>query len=156
MGQRLRGLLAERKMSQADLARAAGLTCSAISRYALGERVHRAETLLAIARALGTSVDYLLGNSAEPFAATAEGEAAQIRELALRSRARMTAGQKCDIIEALVCGKRRAGTEARSRPQSSLDRARNRDAIPPAIEMQFRAESRLAPEGEAGQEGMMR
>lgn len=50
---RLKALLAERGMTQADLARKSGLTISAISRYANGNRLPRADKLVLLAGALG-------------------------------------------------------------------------------------------------------
>lgn len=107
MAERIQGLLSARKMSQTELARAVNLTSAAISRYVGGNREPRSVILLAIAKALGTSTDYLLGNSIEPFIATVDDDVAQIKQLLLRSRAQMTAEQKCGIVEILVCGGRR-------------------------------------------------
>jgi transcriptional regulator with XRE-family HTH domain len=51
----------ERGMTQAELADAAGIDASAVSRYERGVTEPRAYTLLALAVALGTTTDYLVG-----------------------------------------------------------------------------------------------
>jgi transcriptional regulator with XRE-family HTH domain len=48
-------------MTQAELADAAGIDASAVSRYERGVTEPRAYTLLALAVALGTTTDYLVG-----------------------------------------------------------------------------------------------
>lgn len=57
--ERLRGLLAETGMTQADLARKSGLTISAICRYCNGNRLPRADKLALLAEALGISAEEL-------------------------------------------------------------------------------------------------
>lgn len=102
--ERLIGLLSAHKMKQTDLARATNLTDAAISRYVNGGRVPTGTTLLIIAKALGTSADYLLGDSVEPCVATVDDDVAEIKLLLLRSSAQMTAMQKWDIAEILFSG----------------------------------------------------
>lgn len=55
-------LISQKGISQKDLAIKAGVTESAMSYYVKGERIPRGEVLSRIAKALGTSTDYLLGN----------------------------------------------------------------------------------------------
>ena len=64
--ERVLGLLSARGMSYADLAMAAGVTAEAARRYAIGERPPRGAVLLNVAKALGTTVDYLLGRVDDP------------------------------------------------------------------------------------------
>jgi transcriptional regulator with XRE-family HTH domain len=61
--ERISLLLAEKKLSQKELADKADVTESAMSYYVKGERTPRGEVLSKIANALNTSTDYLLGNS---------------------------------------------------------------------------------------------
>lgn len=58
--QRLTALLAERKMTQLELAARIGVTRAAMSRYVSGEREPRLVTLVRIAEELDVNVDDLL------------------------------------------------------------------------------------------------
>ena len=53
-------LLSEQNMTQKELAQLTGLTESTISHYMKGDRVPRGVNLVKIAKALGTTTDYLL------------------------------------------------------------------------------------------------
>lgn len=57
---RVRALMAEKGMTQRDLALASGVTEVAISRYMCGHRSPRFQSALAIAEALGTTVDSIV------------------------------------------------------------------------------------------------
>ncbi len=61
LGQKVKRLRESREWSQADLARKAGVTKSAISTYELGLRTPSADVVCAFAKAFGVSADYLLG-----------------------------------------------------------------------------------------------
>ena len=67
MAERICGLLQVKSMSCDDLAREAGVTEAAARRYAFGERQPRGPILLNVAKALGTTADFLLGRTDEPF-----------------------------------------------------------------------------------------
>jgi len=56
---RLTEILAERGIKQADLCRLTGLASSMISHYCTGQRIPSVPTIVKIAEALGTTVDYL-------------------------------------------------------------------------------------------------
>ena len=56
---RLRKIMEERGMSQADLCRSTGLATSMISHYCTGQRVPSVQVASKIAKALNTSIDYL-------------------------------------------------------------------------------------------------
>ena len=58
---RLRQALAEARMTQKQLADAAGVTEAAISHYLAGDRIPRSSVAAAIAKVLSCSVDELLG-----------------------------------------------------------------------------------------------
>lgn len=63
VGARIRERLAELAMTQADLARATGLSTARIGNYVQGTRPPDIATLAKLARALQTSTDWLLGLS---------------------------------------------------------------------------------------------
>ena len=58
---RLKELRVERKLSQADLATATGLTQGAIAYWETGQRVPNATAVITLARFFGVTTDYLLG-----------------------------------------------------------------------------------------------
>ena len=60
-GERLKELRAERKISQMDLAKATGISQSAIAKWELGKTEPVASALIKISQFFGESVDYLLG-----------------------------------------------------------------------------------------------
>ena len=84
LGQKIKKLRESRNWSQAELARRAGITKSAISTYELGMRTPSADVVCAFAKAFGVSADYLLG-IAERRAVEIEGlserDEALVREL---------------------------------------------------------------------------
>lgn len=61
LGDRLKLALKSKGMSQSDLARATGITTSAISRYINTSREPTATIMRKICESLGVSSDYLLG-----------------------------------------------------------------------------------------------
>jgi len=64
--ERLRGLREERGLSLGAVARAAGMAPSTLSRLETGKRRLAVDHLAPLARALGTSVDELLGPESQP------------------------------------------------------------------------------------------
>lgn len=84
LGQKIKKLRESRDWSQAELARRAGITKSAISTYELGMRTPSADVVCAFAKAFGVSADYLLG-IAERRSVEVEGlserDEALVREL---------------------------------------------------------------------------
>lgn len=91
LGQKVKRLRESRGWSQAELARRAGITKSAISTYELGIRTPSADVVCAFAKAFGVSADYLLG-IAERRAVEVEGlsehDEALIRELVASLKAK--------------------------------------------------------------------
>ena len=63
--ERISGLMKSNGLNQKQLAIKAGVTESAMSYYIKGERTPRSDVLTRIAKALGTTTDYLLGNTSE-------------------------------------------------------------------------------------------
>lgn len=62
MNERLKRALLIKGISQGELARRTGITAAAVSRYITGSREPRPKTLKKIAKVLGVSVDYLVGD----------------------------------------------------------------------------------------------
>lgn len=63
--ERISELMKSNGLSQKELAIKAGVTESAMSYYVNGDRTPRSDVLTRIAKALGTTTDYLLGNTSE-------------------------------------------------------------------------------------------
>lgn len=64
-GKRLKDLLEEKGMTQRTLAGLIDATEMSVSRYINGNRTPRGPVIVQIAKALGVTTDYLLGNSGE-------------------------------------------------------------------------------------------
>ena len=62
---RISELMKNNGLSQKELAAKAEVTESAMSYYVKGERTPRSDVLTRIAKALGTTTDYLLGNTSD-------------------------------------------------------------------------------------------
>lgn len=63
LGNKIRQLRKEKKLSQEDLAQATGLTKSAISMYELDQRKPKYETLEVLADFFNVDMNYLMGRS---------------------------------------------------------------------------------------------
>lgn len=59
VGERIKNLRQEKKMSQQEFADAINVACSTVSMYENGERIPRDQIKLAIANLFGVTVDYL-------------------------------------------------------------------------------------------------
>lgn len=95
IGRRLAALLAERNMSQKQLAEATNLTPAAVSRYVSGAREPRAITIAAMAKALGVKPVDITGDA---VARETDGAI----ELIARNAHSLTDEQKKALITALV------------------------------------------------------
>ena len=92
-------LLSEKSMTQKELAQITGMTESTISHYMKGDRVPRGVNLIKIAKALGTTTDYLLqtdenadeGNSFET-----------VKTLIARNASNLTEAEKIELVGILV------------------------------------------------------
>lgn len=82
LGQRIKSARIERRMTQLDLARAAGLTRSSVANAEAGRQNLPAWTITVIAKALGTPVCALLGEHSDPALAERLRIVAEIRRLA--------------------------------------------------------------------------
>lgn len=95
---RIIALLNERDMTQKQLAIAADLTESAISHYLRGDRVPRGINLIKIAKALGTTSDYLLGE--ENF--ELQEDFRTVKTLIARNASSMTKAEKMELVSILL------------------------------------------------------
>ena len=94
--QRLTALLAERNMTQLELAARVGVTRAAMSRYVSGEREPRLVTLVRIAEELDVNVDELISPESNSVRTA----------LRIVARTTLTDEQKSQIREALDRGGR--------------------------------------------------
>lgn len=95
IGARLTILMKERGMSQKQLAEATSLTPAAVSRYVNGERVPRAITIAALAKALDVK-------SADITGTAEEQETDEAVRLIARNAAKLTEAQRAELIAALA------------------------------------------------------
>ena len=58
---RVKALMKEQGITQRELARRSGLTEASVCKYLSGSRTPQAEAVVLLAKALGTTSDYLLG-----------------------------------------------------------------------------------------------
>lgn len=99
---RISELLAERRMTQKDLANAAELTESAVSHYIKGDRIPRGVNLIKIARALGTTTDDLLNNARGN---DEKNEFKTVKTLIARNASKMTQDEKMELLRILISEK---------------------------------------------------
>lgn len=95
IGARLTALLRERGMSQKELAEATNLTPAAVSRYVNDERVPRAITVAALAKALGVKPADITGTANEQ-------ETDEAIRLIARNASSLTVAQRAELIAALA------------------------------------------------------
>lgn len=94
-------LLSLRKMNQKDLAQMANITESAISHYIKGDRTPRGVNLIKIAKALGTTTDYLLEHDSVQ---DSENDMIVVKTLIARNAEKMTKDQKLELVGILLGG----------------------------------------------------
>ncbi len=99
MEYQITNLLYERGITQKELAKATGITESAISHYIKGDRVPRGVNLIKIAKALGTTTDYLLNHEG---CSNKQTEFESIKTLIARSASQMTETEKLELVSILV------------------------------------------------------
>ena len=95
IGARLSALLRGRGMTQKELAEATNLTPAAISRYINGERVPRAITIAALAKALEVKPADITGTSDEQ-------ETDEAIRLIARNASKLTEAQRAELTAALA------------------------------------------------------
>lgn len=88
-------LLSEQNMTQKELAQLTGMTESTISHYMKGDRVPRGVNLVKIAKALGTTTDYLL----ETEENVNEGDSFEtVKTLIARNASNFTEAEKIELV----------------------------------------------------------
>ena len=65
MGNRIREARKNAKLTQAELAKQIGVTQGAVTQWEIGRSAPKLQTMLALARALNVSVDYLIGDGGQ-------------------------------------------------------------------------------------------
>ena len=95
VGARLTALLKQRCMTQKQLAEATNLTPAAVSRYVNGERVPRAITVAALAKALNVKPADITGTDDEQ-------ETDEAVRLIARNASKLTEAQRAELITALA------------------------------------------------------
>ncbi len=96
-GKRLKKLREEKRLTQKDLAEKLSLTPKAISFYELGSREPSGDALIRMAHILGTTTDYLLGNSTTKEADQKVGRGVRIPVLG-----RVVAGIPIEAVEEIL------------------------------------------------------
>ena len=96
--ERVKKLLQEKKLSQAELSSLSGVTAPSLCRYLRGEIEPRVDIVRNIARALGVSEYYLLGSDGEDRAID---ERQELKQLVARNRHILTKEDKSEIVALL-------------------------------------------------------
>lgn len=101
--ERTKGLMAEKSVTQKELAKVTGISESSISRYLSGELEPRMDILSNISRALGTTVSYLVGEDGKPNAT--QNPFAETLCVVTRNKSKLSDKEKAELIKVLFGGK---------------------------------------------------
>lgn len=96
---RITQLIREKDMTQKELSVAANLTESAVSHYIKGDRVPRGVNLVKIAKALGTTTDYLLEQDGS---FDRDNDLKLAKTLIARNASGLTKSQKMELVSLLM------------------------------------------------------
>lgn len=96
--ERVKRLLKEKKMSQAELSALSRIAAPSICRYLRGDVEPRIDIVCNIAQALGVSASYLLGLDEEHHSVD---EREELKQMVARNRHVLTKKDKSDIIALL-------------------------------------------------------
>ena len=99
IGTNISEALRRKNMTQSELAETVGTTEVTMSRYISGARIPKADILAEIAKGLGTTTDYLLGNEGKP---DYETEYYRLLRTIERIGHKITLKQKLALIEAVL------------------------------------------------------
>lgn len=116
IGNNIRLLRRERKITQGDLARATGIVLQQISKYERGATAPGSKNLSKIAKALGVSVSELTGDAppivaeAQPAYSGADTPLSTLRQLAIEELSRMTDEELEQFVVNRLQGKHRSKT----------------------------------------------
>lgn len=98
LGDRIKKLLEEKKMTQKLLAEKSGCTEAAISHYIKGDRIPRSNILKELAAALEVSADFLM----EGIPQETKSEIGYAKKLIARNAEHMSKKEKLEIIDLLM------------------------------------------------------
>ena len=101
LGTRITDLLNKKGMTQRQLADRAGVTEVSVSRYINGTRIPKAVQLANIARVLGVTSEYLLGNDEGSSMSPCDKDFFETTKLIARSASSWSADQKNELARAL-------------------------------------------------------
>ncbi len=96
--ERVKQLLREKKLTQAELSSISGVTAPSLCRYLSGETEPRIDVVRNLARALGVSETYLLGSDEER---SDVDEKEELKQMVARNRHILTKKDKSEIIALL-------------------------------------------------------
>lgn len=99
MASQITELLTQQKLTQKELAKITGITESSISHYVKGDRIPRGANLTKIAKALGTTTDYLLRNEGDNMDTI---EIEEVKMLIARNAYKMSKDEKYDLVRILM------------------------------------------------------
>jgi transcriptional regulator with XRE-family HTH domain len=99
MSGQIKQMLQEKNISQKTLAEMTGITESAISHYIKGDRIPRGANLAKIAKALGTTADYLLSTDGE---SDKSNDLVFAKALIARNASKMSTEEKMEFISLLM------------------------------------------------------
>ncbi len=99
MSEHIKQMLHEKNISQKALAEMTGITESAVSHYIKGDRVPRGANLAKIAKALGTTADYLLSTDEET---DESNDLVFAKALIARNASKMSTEEKMEFIALLM------------------------------------------------------
>lgn len=97
LNDRLKALMKARGLNQKRLAEKSGLSEAAVSKYLSGSRTPHLTILVSLAKALGTTSDYLLGVESQSGNDAFE----QILEAVKRNKSQFSMEQKIKLIQTL-------------------------------------------------------
>ena len=100
---RTKQLMKENGISQKELAALSGISESSISRYLSGELEPRMDILSNIARALGVTTSFLLGEDVLP--PNPQAPFAETLCVVTRNKAKLTDQEKAELVKILFGGK---------------------------------------------------
>ena len=96
--ERVKRLLSEKKLSQAELSTLSGVTAPSLCRYLRGDIEPRIDIVRNIAKALGVSEAYLLGLDEAPHSID---ERQELKQMVARNRHILTKEDRSEIIALL-------------------------------------------------------
>lgn len=97
LNRRIKMLMEGRKINQKQLAKKANITEASMSKYLSGERTPRIDVVVNIAKALGVTVDELIGNDVDDSM-----DLVRIKTVLARGMGNMSEDEKKELIKFLL------------------------------------------------------